>query len=68
MPNPNSQYEQNSSDPPKIGKTIMSDLRNKDIHRSLIQEFKDLYQFYLDNESKKRFSFNLQRWSHRSPR
>lgn len=48
--------QDNSSENPKIGKTIINDFREGDIPRNLIQEFKDLYQFYIDYESKKKLA------------
>ena len=56
MSKKDSRQKKTSSQDPKIGRTIYTDLREGDIPSNLIQEFKDLYQFYIDQESKKKLA------------
>ena len=53
-----------SSNQQKIGKTIINDFRSGDLPQNLIQDLKDLYQFYIDTESKKELAQmgRVRRW------
>ncbi len=48
----------------KFGKTLLHDIRHGDISRTLSQEFKDIYRFYIDHESRKRLAKmgRMRRW------
>jgi len=39
---------------PKIGRTVLNDLKRGDFKRNLRQDFQDLYHFYLDEEKRSR--------------
>lgn len=60
----NFQQKKSSDADPKIGKTVLSDLHWRDFKRTLRQELKDIYHFYLDNETKERLSEmgRLKKW------
>ncbi|MBC8181119.1 serine/threonine-protein phosphatase [candidate division KSB1 bacterium] len=60
----NSHQKKSPNENPKIGKTILNDIREENIPRSLIQEFKDIYHFYIDLESKKKLAEmgRIRRW------
>ncbi len=53
-----------SSTPPKITKTILNDLRRGGLKRTLRQDLKDIYHFYIDYETKERLSHmgRIKRW------
>ncbi|MBN2009458.1 serine/threonine-protein phosphatase [candidate division KSB1 bacterium] len=38
----------------KLGKTIINDIKSKDFKRNLFQDVKDIYHFYLDEDTKER--------------
>jgi len=56
--------EKSSQGTPKIRKVILDDLRQGGIPRTLWQDLKDIYHFYLDHETKERLSRmgRLKRW------
>ena len=56
MTNPHSHQKKSSTEDPKIGKTILNDIRDSDIPHTLVQEFKDIYQFYINHEKRKKLS------------
>jgi hypothetical protein len=60
----NSQQKKSHNKNPKIGKTILNDIRDENIPHTLVQEFKDIYHFYIDHERKKRLSEmgRIRRW------
>ena len=61
----NYSYQKKSpSEDPKIGKTILNDIRDSDIPHTLIQEFKDIYQFYINFEERKKLAEmgRVRRW------
>ncbi len=60
----NSHQKKPPNENPKIGKTILNDIRDEKIPSTLIQEFKDIYHFYIDHESKKKLSEmgRIRRW------
>ena len=64
MTNFNSHQKKSPNEDPKIAKTILNDIRDSDIPRSLIQEFKDIYQFYINQEKRKQLSEmgRIRRW------
>ncbi len=49
-----------------IGKTILSDLRQSDLLHTLHRDLKDIYDFYLDRETRERLSRmgRVKRWFH----
>ena len=51
---------------PKITKTIFNDLRQVDFRRTLRQDFRDIYDFYLDRDTRERLSKmgRIRRWMH----
>jgi serine phosphatase RsbU (regulator of sigma subunit) len=53
---------------PKITKTILNDIRSGGIRQTLRQDFKDIYQFYLDKDTRERLSKmgRIRRWMHLS--
>ncbi len=51
-----SKQKDSSQDSPKIRKVILNDLRQGGIPRTLWQDLKDIYHFYLDYETKERLS------------
>jgi len=53
-----------SSGHPKLGKIILDDFRQSNLRRSVIQDLKDIYHFYLDQETKKRLQSmpRFKRW------
>lgn len=53
-----------SSTPPKITKTILNDLRRGGLKRTLRQDLRDIYHFYIDYETKERLSRmgRIKRW------
>ena len=59
-----SQQNKSNKEYPKIGKTILNDIRGKNIPRTLLQEFKDIYQFYINHEKRKKLSEmgRVRRW------
>ena len=47
-------HSSTSSDEPKMGKTILEDLKKEDFKTTITQDFKDLKEFYISEERKKR--------------
>ena len=47
-------HSSTTSDEPKMGKTIIEDLKKGDFKSTLAQDFKDLKEFYISEERKKR--------------
>lgn len=52
--------------PPKITRTILDDIRRGGFKRTLHQDLKDIYHFYLDYETKQRLAAmgRIRRWFH----
>lgn len=46
----------NSSDDPGLGKTIKKDLKEGDFYRTIRRDFKEIREFYISPEKKKRLS------------
>lgn len=63
MPNSNS-HQKNSTKNPKLRKIILDDFRQDNLRRSIIQDMKDIYQFYLDQETKDKLQSmsRIKRW------
>ena len=63
MPNSKSRQKKSFSNP-KIGKTILNDFRQGNLKRSVLQDLKDIYHFYLDQETKERLQSmpRIKRW------
>ena len=59
-----SHQKKSNKEYPKIGKTILNDIRDENIPHTLIQEFKDIYQFYINHEKRKKLSEmgRVRRW------
>ena len=51
-----SRKENPSQGPPRIGRTIINDIRRGGFKRTFRQDLKDIYHFYLDYETKQRLS------------
>lgn len=54
MADKNHQKKNSSGGGPNTGKSVLSDLRWRDFKRTLRQELRDIYHFYLDKETKER--------------
>ncbi len=50
-----------NSDTPRVSRTILDDLQQVNLRRSISQDLKELYQFYLDSASKNRLA-KMSRW------
>ena len=50
------QSESGKNDGPKIHKTLMEDLKQGGFKRTLKQDFKAIYDFYIDKKTKKRLA------------
>ena len=64
MAKSNSHQKKSPNQNPKFGKTIFNDIRDENIPHTLVQEFKDIYHFYIDQESKRKLSEmgRMRRW------
>jgi hypothetical protein len=64
MTTSDSQQKSPSNRSQKFHKTILNDLRKSDFKRTLGQDFKDIYYFYLDKESRNRLASmgRFRRW------
>lgn len=64
MPKKHPPKNNSTKENPKLGKTILNDLRRGDNIRTIKQELNDLYQFYIDQKSKKQLSEmgRIRRW------
>ncbi|MCU0645212.1 MAG: serine/threonine-protein phosphatase [bacterium] len=51
---------------PKITRTILNDIRSAGLRRTLRQDFKDIYDFYIDQDMRERLSKmgRIRRWLH----
>ncbi|HEX9973888.1 MAG TPA: PP2C family protein-serine/threonine phosphatase, partial [bacterium] len=51
---------------PKITRTILNDIRSGGLRRTLLQDFKDIYDFYIDQDMRERLSKmgRIRRWLH----
>ncbi|MBL7129035.1 MAG: serine/threonine-protein phosphatase [Ignavibacteria bacterium] len=54
----------NPSDEPKFGKTLLDDLKKEDIKSTLSKDFKELKEFYISEEKKRRLEkmWRIKRW------
>lgn len=59
-----SQKKSSDKDKQKLHKTLMEDLRRGGLKRTLRQDFRDIYDFYIDSESRKRLKSmgRVRRW------
>ena len=64
MTDGSSKRDESSAHGQKFHKTILNDLRSSDIKRTLLQELKDIYYFYLDKDTRKKLASmgRLKRW------
>jgi len=64
MKNNQTGQKKSSQTTPKIRKIILDDIRRGGIKRSLRQDFRDIYHFYLDQETRERLSKmgRVKRW------
>lgn len=62
--NNQSKHKKSSPSAPKIGRTILNDIRRGGFKRTLRQDLKDIYHFYLDYETKERLAQmgRVKRW------
>jgi hypothetical protein len=56
MKNNHSNHKKSSPNSPKITRTIINDIRRGGFKRTLRQDFRDIYYFYLDQETRERLS------------
>lgn len=64
MKNDHSHDKNSSQNSPKITRTILNDIRRGGFKRTLRQDFRDIYYFYLDQETRERLSHmgRVKRW------